>query len=444
MAEILAEDSVTIRCICGYDHDDNFTIQCERCNAWQHAMCVNITDESAVPEHYLCPECSGRTSEVDANKAREYQRLFRKRQLEYERLVGSNAGAQPGEIKVPRTRGRSRSSNNDINDSNSNSEGEGRNGIKSSDLTPPTTFNPNFYNVSTSANQWTEQARTLWDKIQQDTNVSHEVPQKLSYKEYVENPGLLKVARNERSQNQWILGLDASALVCNSNIPPNKIVCEVIGQVSTREEYASDPRNQYTRLGCPKAGVFFVPGQPFAIDARNHGSNALFIKRSAAPNAYLTAREDKKGRLRLFIATRKSVKAGTELNLGWHWPEDHPLLHYMEELAADPEAKPSDEVSDILWLLRQDINELGRSRKVPHGADEEWGRLDFDIIAVGPTLLQSKIQELEELPPRKPSVKKEPEDQLASVRFIWQPASECVTPPPKKRMSLADYRKKRT
>lgn len=443
MAEILAEDSVTIRCICGFDHDDNFTIQCERCNAWQHAMCVNITDESAVPEHYLCPECSGKMSEVDVNKARDYQRAFRKRQLEYEKLVGSSVAPQAEEIKVPRSRGRSRSSHNE-HDSNNDAEGDGRNGTKSSELPAPTTFNPNFYNVSIPTNKWSDRARILWEEIKEGTETSHDMPQKLSNKEYVENPSLLKVVRNEKSQNQWTMGIDAAALMSNTSIPPNKIVCEVIGQVYTREEYASDPRNQYTRLGCPKSGVFFVPGQPFAVDSRNHGSNALFIKRSASPNAYLTVREDKKGHLRLFIATRKSVKAGTELNLGWHWSENNPLQLYLEELATNPESQPSSEVSDILWLLRQDIGDLSRSRKVPQGSDEEWGRLNFDIIPSASSLLQARINEIEKLQPRKPNVKKEPEEQLASVSFIWQPASECVTPPPKKRMSLADYRKKRT
>ena len=43
--------------ICSFDDDDGFTIQCERCFAWQHGLCVNISPE-AVPDIYVCPLCS--------------------------------------------------------------------------------------------------------------------------------------------------------------------------------------------------------------------------------------------------------------------------------------------------------------------------------------------------------------------------------------------------
>lgn len=55
---ILAEDSGVIRCICIFDDDDGFSIQCERCFAWQHGLCVNVTPD-AVPESYICPLCAG-------------------------------------------------------------------------------------------------------------------------------------------------------------------------------------------------------------------------------------------------------------------------------------------------------------------------------------------------------------------------------------------------
>ena len=53
----LPEESGTIRCICASDNDDGFSIQCERCFAWLHARCVDISPDS-VPEVYVCPLCS--------------------------------------------------------------------------------------------------------------------------------------------------------------------------------------------------------------------------------------------------------------------------------------------------------------------------------------------------------------------------------------------------
>lgn len=50
-------DSGRIRCVCQYDEDDGFTIQCEQCLVWQHAKCVGI-GKNSVPEQYFCDECN--------------------------------------------------------------------------------------------------------------------------------------------------------------------------------------------------------------------------------------------------------------------------------------------------------------------------------------------------------------------------------------------------
>ncbi|GJJ68504.1 uncharacterized protein EMPS_00850 [Entomortierella parvispora] len=65
------EDAGIIRCICNYIDDDGFTIQCERCLVWQHAVCVGIV-QSNVPDKYLCELCSPRP--VDRKRANEIQR----------------------------------------------------------------------------------------------------------------------------------------------------------------------------------------------------------------------------------------------------------------------------------------------------------------------------------------------------------------------------------
>lgn len=52
----IAEENSRIRCICQNEEDDGFTIQCDNCLIWQHAICVGIVRNS-VPEVYLCDEC---------------------------------------------------------------------------------------------------------------------------------------------------------------------------------------------------------------------------------------------------------------------------------------------------------------------------------------------------------------------------------------------------
>lgn len=49
------EDS-RIRCICSNEEDDGFTIQCDSCLVWQHALCVGVA-RNDVPEIYLCEKC---------------------------------------------------------------------------------------------------------------------------------------------------------------------------------------------------------------------------------------------------------------------------------------------------------------------------------------------------------------------------------------------------
>jgi hypothetical protein len=56
------DDTGKIRCVCGSDEDDGFTIQCDSCLAWQHAVCVGIARNN-VPEVFLCEEC--RPDDVD-------------------------------------------------------------------------------------------------------------------------------------------------------------------------------------------------------------------------------------------------------------------------------------------------------------------------------------------------------------------------------------------
>lgn len=74
--ERLSEDSGLIRCICPYDDDDGFTIQCERCFAWLHGLCVDISPET-VPDIYTCPLCvsGGRIARQVEIRAARLQQL---------------------------------------------------------------------------------------------------------------------------------------------------------------------------------------------------------------------------------------------------------------------------------------------------------------------------------------------------------------------------------
>ncbi|KAK4686316.1 uncharacterized protein P7C73_g3808, partial [Tremellales sp. Uapishka_1] len=67
----MGEDNTDIRCICGVDEDDGFTIQCDGCGAWEHGSCFGYLDAASAPDTYLCEICEPRP--FDATIARTQQ-----------------------------------------------------------------------------------------------------------------------------------------------------------------------------------------------------------------------------------------------------------------------------------------------------------------------------------------------------------------------------------
>ncbi|CAK5046733.1 unnamed protein product [Meloidogyne enterolobii] len=60
------------RCICGMKHNDPFMIQCDKCDVWQHGVCVNIKEDK-VPDTYLCEQCQPRELELTPKQAKSIQ-----------------------------------------------------------------------------------------------------------------------------------------------------------------------------------------------------------------------------------------------------------------------------------------------------------------------------------------------------------------------------------
>lgn len=61
-----ADAEGVIRCICAFDHDDGYTIQCDGCGVWQHIDCVGLTEETMPKddEKYFCEVCEPRILDV--------------------------------------------------------------------------------------------------------------------------------------------------------------------------------------------------------------------------------------------------------------------------------------------------------------------------------------------------------------------------------------------
>ena len=73
----MKEGADTIYCICGFSHDDGFSIACDNCERWSHGQCFDI-GPTAIPEHWLCWQCSPRV--VDRDRAIRLQKVWLRNQ----------------------------------------------------------------------------------------------------------------------------------------------------------------------------------------------------------------------------------------------------------------------------------------------------------------------------------------------------------------------------
>ncbi|KAL9125395.1 MAG: hypothetical protein Q9217_005396 [Psora testacea] len=76
------DDDSTIKCICGFKHDDGNSVFCERCNTWQHTECYYyIEQEDRLPPKdeleailHLCTDCEPRPLNIQAAVRRQKPR----------------------------------------------------------------------------------------------------------------------------------------------------------------------------------------------------------------------------------------------------------------------------------------------------------------------------------------------------------------------------------
>lgn len=75
--EDAADASGEIDCICEISDDDGFTICCDKCDKWQHIVCIQL-DRDNLPEDYICFRCSPNSPRsMDVQKAKDFQRQRR-------------------------------------------------------------------------------------------------------------------------------------------------------------------------------------------------------------------------------------------------------------------------------------------------------------------------------------------------------------------------------
>ncbi|KAF8416172.1 hypothetical protein EV426DRAFT_712686 [Tirmania nivea] len=372
-------DSSEIQCICGFHHDDGFTIACDQCDTWQHVYCVDI-DRDAVPEKYECPNCRPRP--VDVRRARDYQQ--------------QNVYDRDREEKPRRKKPKSTSSNNPSRKKDSSSNTTQTNSPGFSMLTDRACASgkPNTSKESTSSRKRGSNRASVSTKAEPNTNylvdpvsgafgtavgavisnasspamtvatdrnfegesdTDMEKPQLYRYdftditdgrdhyaSKEVQNFVNQLIFSSHDETVRWLNSQDVASTLPGLSVislPGNshtyspaqhfitvdnqcqygQLVALCKGEINFKESYRSNAINQFNLLRHPKPCVFFHPSQPICIDSRILGSLARFVRRSCRPNTTLATLIMDGTEVAFGLFATETVPAETTLTIGWEW-----------------------------------------------------------------------------------------------------------------------------
>lgn len=362
-------DSGVISCICGFNDDDGFTIQCDHCNRWQHAICYNIKDIETAPDDYLCNACEPR--KLDVRRARKMQ-LERLQNLQ---LKGSSPSATKNFNNNSRIYIHDPNTNkpNTNNDNNDNKDGDNTTNMEQnfSDESINMNSNDNNSNDGNKLDVENEDENKKKRKNDDDVILTNDLPKKkkenvtyMNAKEAYSAMYLpidtsefkdkyVKLFIDKHNDDDWVVPYHEDVFkplpiqvkpyseVNNAKIFPgftklglylmedcNKddFICEFLGEVDFQKNYLDDPRNHYRIWGTSKPRVLFHPHWPLYIDARLCGNIARYMRRSCNPNVELaTIRMPHTNELKFVLRATRKIDKGDEIHINWQWDLRHPI-----------------------------------------------------------------------------------------------------------------------
>ncbi|CAA93898.1 Histone lysine methyltransferase Set3 [Schizosaccharomyces pombe] len=344
-----------IRCVCPFEDDDGFTIQCESCEVWQHAVCVNI-DANNVPEKYFCEQCQPRP--IDADKAHKIQLARLQREEEQSRILsrsrssnnkrrtsfGKN-GASPTHSASPR-QGNNTGANGALfsQSTNSSNSGSYRNSVTGATL--PNAHAPHSQNrrrrsnhlnnppeapITEASNEYVYSFHLEYVPLESNTFSA-------SALEYSKNLDLKNLDESEVLMDGCqVVPISSSKFCCSRfglvstcEIPPNTPIMEVKGRVCTQNEYKSDPKNQYNILGAPKPHVFFDSNSQLVVDSRVAGSKARFARKGCQSNSVVSSvyMNGSNSVPRFILYSTTHIAPETEIIGDWTLDISHPFRQF--------------------------------------------------------------------------------------------------------------------
>lgn len=370
-------DAGIISCVCDFDDDDGFTIQCDHCNRWQHASCFGITDIDNAPDDFLCDKCDPR--EIDIEEANRRQRIQRglistpDKRRESNKSGGkkdtskrkstasevttdaeSTATVNNEELQEDgntKDRKKHRQNQNDSSTTNTTDNAETITQFQSNNdiqfkkeffLSPKDAYNATY--VETNENIFKDKYVKLFiDKhcdddwvIQCNKKTLKTIP--IEVKSYTES-----YARTFPAYTKLGIFLTES---CSKD----DLIQEFNGEVDFLKNYLEDTKNHYRIWGTAKNKVLFHPHWPLYIDSRLTGNLTRYLRRGCKPNVELVTvciTNGSEKEIKFFLKATKDIKEGDELLIDWRWDLRHPIRNLITNTVTLDSMNDTDKYSII-------------------------------------------------------------------------------------------------
>lgn len=341
---IVDPDSGIITCICGFDDDDGFTIQCDHCYRWQHAVCYGIEDINEVPEQYLCNVCQPR--KLDTEAARERQKRQRETLLNKSTETLDTQDFKRRKVGSDEEREHSDDTGTDGQKENQ-SKATGQRSGKATTTQTTTTNNPPVTNQIISIVPDIRRKEHLLPPKEAFPSVYLSIDESRYEDKYVKlfierhknddcvisynllefKPIPIEVkSYNEANNARYFPGFMKLGVFLTEGCQNDDFITEMVGHINFQKNYLMDPRNQYRIWGTPKRKVTFHENWPLTIDQRSCGNYTRFLRRSCHPNVKLVTIRLSDGSIKFVLRATRAIQDGEELYIGWQWDLRHPIL----------------------------------------------------------------------------------------------------------------------
>ncbi|CUS09506.1 unnamed protein product [Tuber aestivum] len=417
--EDAADTSGEIDCICEISDDDGFTICCDKCDTWQHLVCVQLNKDN-VPSIYYCPKCDPRT--LDVQMAKDIQQHRReeeqaKRSHKKKRSTGTSHkkrelangtnGITPGKIsssaektgvhgpgklvspkemqQPPRKRGH-RASAQSNNNAGSNSSAShhsiltnvpntnipldppsARNGETESDTDPekPTRYlREGFTDLGNSPDKYAgaDVQRFLHSLVMPVPGP--DVPSPLERLVYLNRQELASLGLPKASPQVLPEASRTNPehprrrLLLGADCSQGDLIAIYKGEVGFQDSYKKDRANQYSSWHHPKPYVLFHPNLPVYVDARRYGSEARFVRRSCRPNLALRTIVIDRSEICFGLFANQALKPGAEITVSWDWSGALESRRLVKE-GFDIQRLSSEHLNELAVWMQQLTHKMG-------------------------------------------------------------------------------------